>query len=186
LWSRERLPSRAALSRFLAQVENPACQALHRLLLEDLLGFGLTAPHLGGLLDRRGLRHLFFDVDCTRQVIRQRALPTGPERPAPRRRAARLCARGYTGHKRGEVLRTRTTVQQAHTHEWLGSFGAAGNGDFYGELASACEAIHRYLVVHGLSPAQGVLRLDGLYGKAYVAKDLTRRGLGYVMRTANY
>jgi hypothetical protein len=36
-----------------------------------------------------------------------------------------VCAPGYTGRKRGEVVRTRTTLLQAHTHQWLGTFGNA-------------------------------------------------------------
>jgi hypothetical protein len=30
-----------------------------------------------------------------------------------------VCAPGYTGRKRGEVARTRTTVLQAHSYQWL-------------------------------------------------------------------
>jgi hypothetical protein len=41
-----------------------------------------------------------------------------------------VCAPGYLGRKRGEVVRTRTTVLQAHTQQWLGTFSGAGNGDY--------------------------------------------------------
>ena len=33
-----------------------------------------------------------------------------------------VCAPGYTGRKRGETVRTLTTVLQAHTHQWAGMF----------------------------------------------------------------
>ncbi len=35
---------------------------------------------------------------------------------------------GYTGRKRGQVVRTRTIISQAHSFHWLGSFGNRGNG----------------------------------------------------------
>jgi hypothetical protein len=45
---------------------------------------------------------------------------------------------GWTGgRKRGEVVRTRTTVLQAHTHQWLCTFSDAGNGDHRGDLLRA-------------------------------------------------
>src|SRR6266699_3124656 len=54
----------------------------------------------------------------TRQAARQRALPQSPELPPAQRRLRPVCAPGYTGRKRGEVVRTRTTLLQAHTHQW--------------------------------------------------------------------
>src|SRR5713226_2189468 len=69
----------------------------------------------------------------TRQAARQRALPQSPDLPPPQRRLQPVCAPGYTGRKRGEVVRTRTTLLQAHTHQWLATFGNAGNADYRGE-----------------------------------------------------
>ena len=66
--------------------------------------------------------------------------------------------------KRGEVARTRTTVLQAHSHHWLGSFGGSGNGDYCAELARACEAIISYAGWLCLPLAHILIRLDGLYG----------------------
>ena len=62
------------------------------------------------------------------QVARQRALPQTEELPAPHRRFDRVCAKGYFGRKRGQVGRTRTTVLQPYTHQWLGTFSGPGNG----------------------------------------------------------
>src|SRR5215469_6935645 len=95
----------------------------------------------GGLWDRMGREWLVFDVDGTREAARQRALPQTPDRPVAQRRLRPLCAPGYLGRKRGEVVRTRTTVLQAHTYQWLGTFGHAGNGDYRGELRRAVAAI---------------------------------------------
>lgn len=72
LWSREHLPARSTVSRFLAVVTQPAVDALRLLLFEDLLRHGLSGEQIGGLEDRVGTRHVVFDVDGTRQVARQR------------------------------------------------------------------------------------------------------------------
>lgn len=129
---------------------------------------------------------MLFDADGTRQVARQRHLVQDDQHPPVRRRLDKLCAPGYPGRKRGEVVRTRSTVQQAHTREWLGTFGAAGNGDAFGDLELACKSMVRYLRVRGLCPQQGVVRLDGLYGYVRGASVVQQQGLRYVMRTADY
>jgi hypothetical protein len=86
---------------------------------ERLLPF--TSP--GGVWDRLGQQFVVVDVDGTRQAARQRALPQLSSLPDPQRRFDQVAAPGYLGRKRGEVLRTRTTLLQAHTHQWMGTFG---------------------------------------------------------------
>ncbi len=146
LFGRDRLPTRSALSRFLASLDQAAVEALRTLFLYDLLARPLVKEELlGGLWDRQGNHFLVFDIDGTREAARQRALPQAPDRPSPQRRLHLICAPGYTGRKRGEVVRTRTTVLQAHTHQWLGTFGNPGNGEYRAELRRAVAAIQRYL-----------------------------------------
>ena len=72
---------------------------------------------IGGIFDRQGRRYIVFDVDATRQAARQRALPTDPLLPDAQRRFDAVCASSYTGRKRGEVVRTRTTALQIHTRQ---------------------------------------------------------------------
>jgi hypothetical protein len=134
--------------------------------------------------DRQGNHFLVFEVDGTREAARQRALPLTTDRPAPVRRIRPLCAPGYTGRKRGEVVRTRTTVLQAHTHQWLGTFGNPGNGAYRAELRQAVAAIQRYAEAHHQPEGRVLLRLDGQYGTGAVLADLA--GLAYVMRGKNY
>ncbi|GAC1347412.1 MAG: hypothetical protein NVSMB27_12760 [Ktedonobacteraceae bacterium] len=117
-----------------------------------------------------------MDVDGTKQAVRQRALPQTPDLPLPHRRMTRVCAPGYLGRKRGEVVRTRTTVLQAHTHQWLGSFGNAGNGDYRGELLRAREVISSYATRLALPLSPMLVRLDGLYGNAAPLADLLTPG----------
>jgi len=125
-----------------------------------------------------------FDIDGTREAARQRALPQTPELPVPQRRLQDLCAAGYTGRKRGEIVRTRTTILQAHSYQWLGTFGHPGNGEYRKELRRAVEAIESYLRAHQFPEERALLRLDGLYGTGAVLADLL--GFAFVMRGKDY
>src|SRR5205085_8983264 len=121
-------------------------ETLRTLFLADLLARPLEQEQqAGGLWDRQGMRWLMFDVDGTRQAARQRALPCTPDLPAAQRRFDKVCAPGYLGRKRGEIVRIRTTILQAHRHQWVGTFAAAGNGDYRGELRQAVKAISAYV-----------------------------------------
>lgn len=144
LFGRERLPHRSTLSRFLAALDQAPIEALRTLFLEDLSARPREKSEKpGGLWDRQGNHWVVFDVDGTWQVARQRAVPCTPDRPPAQRRLSEVCAPGYTGRKQGEVVRTRTTVLQAHTHQWVGTYVGAGNGDYRGELRQAVKAKSR-------------------------------------------
>jgi hypothetical protein len=185
LFGRDRLPDRSTLSRFLAALTPEPVEALRTLFLEDLLARPLAKEEqASGLWDRAGTQWVVFDVDGTREAARQRALPKGPDRPVPQRRLRPLCAPGYTGRKRGEVVRTRTTVLQAHTHQWLATFSNPGNGEYRAELRWAITAIQCYSKAHDFPMERVLLRLDGQYGTGAVLADLA--GFSYVMRGKDY
>src|SRR6266566_3250497 len=185
LFGRDRLPARATLSRFLAALDQAAVESLRTLFLKDLLARPLVKEEQpGGLFDRQGNHYLVFDVDGTREAARQRALPQTADRPAPQRRLRPLCAPGYTGRKRGEVVRSRTTILQAHTHQFLGTFGNPGNGEYRAELRRAVTAIQTYRETHHHPEERVLLRLDGQYGMGAVLADLA--GLPFVMRGKAY
>ena len=188
LFGRDRLPARSTLSRFLAALNQTPVEALRTLFLEDLLARLLEKEEkTGGLWDRQGTHWLMFDIDGTRQAARQRALPYPPDLPPAQRRLDEVCAPGYLGRKRGEAVRTRTTVLQAHTHQWVGTFSGtsgAGNGDYRGELRQSMQAISRYVKAQSIPLSQAVVRLDGQYGNGAIVADLT--GLAYVMRGKDY
>jgi hypothetical protein len=181
LFGRDRLPAPSTLSRFLAALPPEPVEALRTLFLEDVLARPLNKEEqTGGLWDRQGSHWLVFDVDGTREAARQRALPQTADRPVPQRRLRPLCAPGYTGRKRGEVVRTRTTILQAHSHQWLGSFGNTGNGQYREELRRAVAAIQRYAKAHAQPVERVLLRLDGKSGTGATLPELA--GLAYVMR----
>ena len=184
LFGRDRLPHRSTLSRFLAALEQASVEVLRTLFEEDLLARPLSNEKPGGLCDRQGTYWLVFDVDGTRSAARQRALPKTADLPCAARRMDKVCAPGYTGRRRGEVVRTRTTVLQSHTHEFLGTFSGSGNGDYRGELLRASAVMRAYVAAKQIPPSQAIMRLDGLYGNGCVVQDLN--GLSYVMRGREY
>ncbi|EFH85190.1 hypothetical protein [Ktedonobacter racemifer] len=185
LFGRDQLPHRSTLSRFLAALDQLTVEALRTRFQEDVLA-RTPFPSPGGLFDRTGARWLVLDVDGTRQAARQRALPQTDALPAPHWRFDQVCAPGYQGRKRGEVVRTRTVVLQAHTQQFLGTFGGPGNGDYRGELRQAIGVIKNYATKFGLSTASVLLRLDGLYGDAAPLIDVLTAGLGVIVRSRAY
>src|SRR3989440_10697072 len=186
LFGRGQLPHRSTLSRFLAALDQASVEALRGVFLQDALARPGPAQGVGGLWDRQGQRWVVFDLDGTRQAARQRALPQGPDLPPPQRRLQAVCAPGYSGHKRGEVVRTRTTLLQAHTHQWMGTFGNAGNGDYRGDLLRVAAVITGYVTSQQIPLHRAIVRLDGQYGDYAVVRDLDKLGLPYVVRGKDY
>lgn len=92
LFERDRLPSRSALSRFLAALCEAPIEALRTLFLDGLLDRPLTPDkQTGGLLDRIGHSWTVFDIDGTREAARQRALPQTNDLPLAFRRLDDVC-----------------------------------------------------------------------------------------------
>jgi len=188
LFERDQLPSRSALSRFLAALTQAPVEALRTLFLDDLLSRPLSRAsnekQTGGLVDRAGTTWVVFDIDGTREAARQRALPQSDNLPPAFRRLDEVCAPGYRGRKRGQVVRTRTVISQAHSYHWLGSFGHQGNGRYREELRQGLAAIGRYLTAYQFPPERTLLRLDGQYGTGAVLADLA--GFAFVTRGKEY
>jgi hypothetical protein len=185
LFGRSRLPDRSTLSRFPAALDQTPVEALRTLFQEDLLARKPFAS-LGGLFDRTEEQWMVMDVDGTQQAARQRALPQLESLPAPHRRFDQVCAPGYQGRKRGEIVRTRTVILQAHTRQFLGTFGGPGNGDYRGELLRVLQVITRYATQLTLPLTSVLLRLDGLYGDAAPLIDVLTAGLGMIARSRDY
>jgi RecB family endonuclease NucS len=139
-----------------------------------------------GISDRTGDRYLVFDIDGTVCAVRQRDLSDTQQYPQARRRSEAASAPGYRGRKRGEAVRTRTTICHAQTGEWLGTYGGAGNGEVKEDLERSLQRISSYLKAQNLKVVHGILRLDGLYGTPQMASLVQKNGLGYVMRCRDY
>lgn len=186
LFGRSRLPHRSTLSRFLAALDRACVEALRAVFLQDTLAHPGPAKGVGGLWDRQGKRWMVFDLDGTRAAARQRAVPQTPDLPPAQRRLHPVCAPGYTGRKRGEVVRTRTTLLQAHTHQWLFAGGNAGNGDYRGKLLRGLAVVVAYQTAQDLFPSQALVRLDGQYGNGAIVVDLSAARVNWVTRGKDY
>ena len=188
LFERDQLPARSTLSRFLAALTEAPVEALRTLCLDDLesrpLSYNANEKQTGGLVDRAGNAWVVFDLDGTREAARQRTLPQSEELPPAFRRLDDVCAPGYTGRKRGQVVRTRTVGRGAHSFQWLGSFGNRGNGRYRMELRQGLAAIGRYLTTHQVPQARALLRLDGQYGTGALLSDLA--DFAFVTRGKEY
>jgi hypothetical protein len=186
LFERSRLPHRSTLSRFLGVLDQPSVDALRSLFADDLVARKPFGSPPGGLWDRLGQHWLVTDVDGTKQAARQRALPHGAELPVPHRRFDRVCAKGYFARKRGQVGRTRTTVLQPYTHQWIGTFSGPGNGDYREELRQALQAITAYAAAFSLPLSQVIVRVDGLYGNKAPLNEILSCQCGVVGRSKEY
>jgi hypothetical protein len=91
-----------------------------------------------------------------------------------------LCAPGSRGRKRGEGVRTRTTMSQARSSQWLGRFGNRGHGLSRTQLRQGLAAIRRSLTSHPFPQEHTLLRLDGHSGNGAVLTDLA--GVAFVTR----
>ena len=186
LFERSRLPHRSTLSRFLGALDQPSVEALRSVFQEDLVARTPFGSPPGGLWDRQGKHRLVIDVDGTKQAARQRALPQTKDHPAPHRRFERVCAKGYFGRKRGQVGRTRTTVLQPSTHQWIGTFSGPGNGDYREELRHALQAITAYAAAFALPLSHVIVRVDGLYGNTAPVKEILSSQCGVIGRSKEY
>jgi hypothetical protein len=147
LFERDRLPSRSALSRFLAALTEAPVEALRTLFLDDLLARPLTPDkQTGGLVDRKGDSWMVFDIDGTREAARQRALPQGDDLPPAFRRLDDVCAPGRA--RAANAGRPSGHGQRCHRH-------TASSG-------SAVSAIAGTGVI-GKKCARGLLPLAGIW-----------------------
>jgi hypothetical protein len=186
LFGRDRLPHRSSLSRYLSSLSEETVEQLRTLFQQDLLARPLPGSELGGLWDRTGQQWSLFDLDGTRATARQRALPHLEALPQAHRRFDEVCAPGYAGRKRGEVVRTRSVLTLASTHQWLGTFAGAGNGDYRQELSRGLAVIRAFLCQQPLALTQALVRLDGLYGSGSLVEELTQAGIAFLMRGKDY
>jgi hypothetical protein len=142
----DRLPARSTLLRFLATLTPDPIEALRALFLSELLacplgkepqegGCGIEAAKSGSSSTWMGHARRLANGLCPRlQIARCPSVACAP--------SVRLGLHG-TQARRGRA-HPRTTVLQAHTHQWLGMFGNPGNGEYRVELfgSGASEVIH--------------------------------------------
>jgi hypothetical protein len=186
LFGRKQLPSRSALSRFLAALDQASVERLRSLFQEDLLA---RTPFVdpGGITDRCEQSWLVVDVDGTRHPRLANAPCPKQSRCLPRivaliasapkairdANAAKWCAPAPLCFRPIPISRLRT-------------FGGSGNGDYRGELLRAVQVLLGYGKQVGIPAQQIVIRLDGLYGNAAPLSSVLTSGLGVIARHKDY
>jgi hypothetical protein len=153
--------------------------------LSTICEHGFKGDAAGGVIDRAGRRLLVFDVDGTRETLLQRELPDVDGKPAPRRRQL-ATARGYSGRKRSDAVMTRMVVQQSHTQEFLGSLPMPGNGHRLPMIQFAAAQIAHYARERSIPLGDCIVRSDGEHGMFSQVHPVTKEGLGFLSRCANY
>jgi len=145
LFGRSGLPHRATLSRFLAALDEPFVEALRSVFLHDALArlgpevsagraVGSAGHPMGGLRCR-------WDQTGGTTTCSARGSRSATSAPT-------FIGGVCTGLHGAQTWRGRTysyhTLGRAHTHQWLFTSGAAGNGDYRGELLQALSVIVAY------------------------------------------
>jgi hypothetical protein len=187
LGTRVDFPTPSSVSRFLAVVEHSHVRALMPWLLldgchaRDALGHPAAASY-----DTQEQAWQVFDWDSTNTVLRQRALPVGPELPAAKRLSDEVAKPGYTGRKRGEVKFSRATLQHAGTGLWLDIAATEGRADTAVFLRSALDAITETCRYAELPLERALIRADGAGGNVPWISECQKKGIRYVARSAHY
>jgi len=84
------------------------------------------------------------------------------------------------------VGRTRTTVLQPYTHQWIGTFSGPGNGEYRAELRQALQAITAYAAAFALPLSHIIVRVDGLYGNKAPLNEILSQQCGVIGRSKEY
>jgi hypothetical protein len=84
------------------------------------------------------------------------------------------------------VGRTRTTVLQPYTHQWIGPFSGSRNGDYREELRQALQAITVYAAAFSLPLSHVIVRVDGLYGNKAPLNEILSFQCGVIGRSKEY
>src|SRR5271167_609318 len=126
---------------------------------------------------------LVFDVDGTEASSPTTSLAPD-DRPSPAQRRLRdVCAAfRISGASAAKWSGRGRASEPPHTHQWLGTFSGAGNGDYRGELLRALEPIKASLEAQHLPLDRAVVRFDGQYGNGAIVAERARAGLGGIMR----
>jgi hypothetical protein len=180
---RKKLPSPASVSRALDSVEHELLRPRASWLLAGVAGIDELLGHpVVQSYDANGEGWHVFDVDPTVTTLRHRALPSGEDLPAPRRRSEHTGAPGYSGRKRGDIQFRRVTTQHAGSGAWVHAHLAAGNGDGVVDLERALDAVAETVDRVGHTRSRVLVRMDGEYGNVPWFTACRERKLPFITR----
>ena len=123
-----------------------------------------------------------FDFDPTVSASRERALPEGDDLPPPRRRHAKLCARGYSARKRGETQFSTAMLSHAGAGLWMHASVWPGNTPFAQAIGIASKTVVDAVDWAGLDLPATLLRFDGAGGHHDAIAAVVDQGVHYLTR----
>ena len=180
-------PSQPSMSRMFVAVEDREVDALERWILSDALDGSLIWDEESVLhRDCKGKGWHVFSFDHTATAMRQRALPTDPDLPEPKRHTDVFAEPGYTGRKRGDVMVTRGTLQHRGTRLWHGVTLRAGNGDLEADLEHAADCVVLWTERAQVAQEDCIIVIDGAGGGWTQVEVLAPTSLYFVVRLAHY
>lgn len=185
---RARWMTQASVSRALAAVGDDTARHIAQRLLTMSRGTVLNAELCDavGYRDGAGVPWRVLHWDTKVDPVRHRALPEGGDLPPGIRVSTDLCAPGYGGRKRGEVMFARSIVSDATTSLWVHMDLNSGSGSTTEQVRRAVADVTQYL---GHCPAElerTVLVCDGVSGGWPQTHATLEAGLHIVTRIADY
>ncbi len=187
LVGRRLVPSSASISRALKSAEFSLVRSGVLELLTSCAGTGrLLEWKTCQTWDTQGQQYHVFDFDHTSEGVLQRALPTGEALPAAKRRGERYAVAGYLGRKRGDLKRTRSSLQHAGTGLWLGGRVGKGNSDPRGDFEAAVATVRHFCAMLDWSSRRAVIRGDGAFGSVPYLSACIESGVCLVSRSQRY
>ncbi|MDQ8155330.1 MAG: hypothetical protein P3B98_11780 [Gemmatimonadota bacterium] len=182
-----RFPSSASVSRAFTGIDQATAERFADVALSMAVTPGLrellthpTALHR----DSRGDSLCVLDIDPSVQAFRQRDLIAGEDFPAPDRVAPGVA--GYTGHHRGEIRIRHVAVCAAGPGVWLGYRMSEDNQHLASLFTSAIRPALSVTSEAGIPLEQVLLRGDGEFGSAGVARAIVGLGVQLLVRISRY
>ncbi len=136
--------------------------------------------------DAFGSAWTVLDFDPSVIALRQRALPEGEDVPEPQRRAAPMCAPGYSGRHRGETQVSTAILSHTGAGLFVQATTHPGNTPFAQALGIAAKAAASLVDLCQIARSQTLIRFDGAGGYAAAIAEVTAQNLHYLTRLRNH
>ncbi len=185
---RARLPTSASVSRALHAADRIADldQQIAWLLSTGAQVQMLVRSALVQTRDAFGAAWTVLDFDPSVIALRQRALPEGEDLPEPQRRAAPMCAPGYSGRHRGETQVSTAILSHTGAGLFVQATTHPGNTPFAQALGIAAKAAASLVDSCQIARGQTLIRFDGAGGYAAAIAEVLAQKLHYLTRLKNH
>ena len=185
---RARLPTSASVSRALHAADRIADldQQIAWLLSTGAQVQMLVRSALVQTRDAFGAAWTVLDFDPSVIALRQRALPEGEDLPEPQRRAAPMCAPGYSGRHRGETQVSTAILSHTGAGLFVQATTHPGNTPFAQALGIAAKAAASLVDSCQIARGQTLIRFDGAGGYAAAIAEVLAQKLHYLTRLRNH